>query len=267
MKKIRLDVLLVEKNIFPSREQARRAIMAGEILVDNMRVDKPGTIVACDSQVTFMGKTMPYVSRGGYKLKKAIENFKLNLLDKVVIDIGASTGGFTDCVLKYGAQKVYAVDVGYGQLAWSLRNHPKVVVMERTNARELTVSMFPDKADLITVDVSFISVNIILSILYPLLKPLGQIVILVKPQFEAGRHLVGKKGVVKDPTVHINVIKSIINEAFKQGFVAKKLDYSPITGPEGNIEFLLLLELTGDISVNEDMIKSVVEDSKRLLKK
>ncbi len=262
MKKQRLDILLVEKKYFSSREQAQRAIMAGEILIDDKRITKPGTKVDVEANIRYTGKAIPYVSRGGLKLEKAIQSFQIDFKDKVVIDVGASTGGFTDCALQNGAKKVYAVDVGYGQLAWSLRNDPRVVVMERTNARELKCNMFRELADIITMDVSFISVTKIIPVLKSLIKTQGQLITLIKPQFEAGRENVGKKGVVKDPKVHITVIDNVLKEAAIAGFVARNLDFSPVKGPEGNIEFLALLELSDDKpEIDVNYIEEVVQTS------
>ena len=264
MAKERLDVLLVDKNLFESREQAQRAIMAGEILVNDIRITKAGTKVNDDADIRYTGKNMPYVSRGGLKLKKAIDSFSIDFSDKVVLDVGASTGGFSDCALKHGAKKVYSVDVGYGQLAWSLRSDPKVIVMERTNARELKPEMFQEKIDVITMDVSFISITKILPQFSDLISDDGLIITLIKPQFEAGKENVGKKGVVKDPNIHIAVIKNIVSEAEKAGLYAIKLDHSPIKGPEGNVEFLLLLDTKGEVRVDEEIIKQTVQNSQRI---
>lgn len=241
MVKCRLDVLLTEQGYFDSREKAKAAIMAGRILVNNNKVDKAGTQVAEDVKITVTGKDLPYVSRGGYKLEKAIKVFDLPLKNAVMADIGASTGGFTDCALQNGVAKVYAVDVGYGQLAWSLRTDERVVVLEKTNARYLTDKEIPEPLDLITIDASFISLTLLLPALYPLLKAEGSLMALIKPQFEAGREKVGKKGVVRDPAVHGEVISKVINCAVNLGFKVFGLDYSPIKGPEGNIEYLLWL--------------------------
>lgn len=241
MAKCRLDVLLVEQGYFDSREKAKAAIMAGRILVDNNKVDKAGTQVGETVTITVTGKDLPYVSRGGYKLEKAIQVFDLPLQNAVMADIGASTGGFTDCALQNGVAKVYAVDVGYGQLAWSLRTDERVVVLEKTNARYLTEKEIPEPLDLITIDASFISLTLLLPALYPLLKTEGSLMALIKPQFEAGREKVGKKGVVRDPAVHEEVINKVIDCAKGLGFTVLGLDYSPIKGPEGNIEYLLWL--------------------------
>ena len=264
MVKERLDVLLVSRNIFESREQAQRAIMAGEVLVNDIRITKTGTKVNDDVNVRYTGKSLPYVSRGGLKLKKAIDTFSICFSGKIVLDIGASTGGFTDCALKHGAGKVYSLDVGYGQLAWSLRNDSRVVVMERTNARELNPGMFREKLDIITIDVSFISITKILPKLPVLINDDGLIVTLLMPQFEAGREHVGKKGVVKDKDIHISVIKNIVGEAEKSGLFAVKLDYSPIKGPEGNIEFLLLLNTSNKVEIDEKIIHQTVQASQEI---
>lgn len=242
MKKYRLDQLLVQKGMVASREKGRALIMAGEIYVQGRKIEKAGTLVEEDVQIEARGNLLPYVSRGGLKLEKAIETFNLNLADKIMVDIGASTGGFTDCALQHGARKVYAVDVGYGQLAWSLRQDERVVVLERTNARYLTKQLLPEMADLLTIDVSFISLKKILGALVGFLNEEGSIIALIKPQFEAGRELVGKKGVVKDQLVHQRVIEDITNYTQEISLVVKGLTFSPIRGPEGNIEFLIWLQ-------------------------
>lgn len=255
MAKCRLDVLLVEQGYFESREKAKAAIMAGRILVDNNKVDKAGTQVQPTVQITVTGKDLPYVSRGGYKLEKAVRVFQLPLDKAVVADIGASTGGFTDCALQNGAARVYAVDVGYGQLAWSLRTDDRVVVLEKTNARYLTAAEIPEPLDIITIDASFISLTLLLPTLFPLLKNGGQLLALIKPQFEAGREKVGKKGVVRDSAVHAEVIRKVIESAEGLGFAVMGLDFSPIKGPEGNIEYLLWLgKDTAGCEVDEDFI-------------
>lgn len=241
MPKERLDVNLVNKGYFDSREKARRAIMEGLIFVNGMREDKPGFQVDTEAELEVRGNSLPYVSRGGLKLEKAIEEFNIDLEGKVCIDIGASTGGFTDCMLKNGAKKVYSVDVGYGQLAWKLRNDSRVKVMERTNFRYVEPDDIGEQVDFATADVSFISLTKILPPAKELLKADGDMVCLIKPQFEAGREKVGKKGVVRDPAVHKEVIEKIINFAKECSFNIKGLSYSPIKGPEGNIEYLLYL--------------------------
>ncbi|MFZ5966276.1 MAG: TlyA family RNA methyltransferase [Bacillota bacterium] len=236
--KIRLDMLLVEDGNFETREKARKSIMAGIVFVNNQRIDKPGTKVDRDSQIEIKGNVMPYVSRGGFKLEKAINEFHIDLNSKVALDIGSSTGGFTDCMLQNGAQKVYAIDVGYGQLAWTLRNDPRVVSMERTNIRYVEKDAFSEEIDFASIDVSFISLRLVLPVVKELLKPKGEIVCLIKPQFEAGREKVGKKGVVKDVQVHKEVILKILSFALENDLCIVGLSFSPIKGPEGNIEYL-----------------------------
>lgn len=241
MKK-RIDVLLVDMGFFPSREQARRTIMAGNVFVDNQRVDKPGTMIKDGSDILVKGKPLAYVSRGGLKLEKAMKNFDLSLDGKVCMDIGASTGGFTDCMLQNGAVKVYSVDVGYGQLAWKLRQDERVVCMERQNIRFLEVGALDERPDFASIDVSFISLKLVLPKAWELLNDGGRLVALIKPQFEAGREKVGKKGVVRERSTHIEVIEMVSRLAIKEGFKILDLDFSPIKGPEGNIEYLIYLE-------------------------
>ncbi|RXT13794.1 TlyA family RNA methyltransferase [Ammoniphilus sp. CFH 90114] len=242
-KKERIDVLLVEKGFFPSREKARSAIMAGLVFVQEERCDKPGTKVDETVHIRVKGELHPYVSRGGLKLEKAIRSFQLSLHDAVVLDIGSSTGGFTDCSLQNGAKQVYAIDVGYGQLDWKLRSDPRVIVMERTNFRHLQPDQLKgDRPNFATIDVSFISLKIILPVLASFLEPGGNVVALVKPQFEAGRELVGKNGIVREPKTHEQVLMTMVEFASQLGYVVKGLDYSPITGGEGNIEFLMHLQ-------------------------
>lgn len=236
--KERLDVLLVKRNLAASREKAKAVIMAGNVFVDGQREDKAGTAFPEDVSIEVRGHTLPYVSRGGLKLEKALKNFDLSVEGKVCTDVGSSTGGFTDCMLQNGAAKVYAVDVGYGQLAWALRNDPRVVCMERTNVRYLTKDDIPEPLDFGSVDVSFISLRLILPALRPLLKETGELVCLVKPQFEAGREKVGKKGVVRDKAVHREVLEQFLRHAAESQFFVKDLTFSPIRGPEGNIEYL-----------------------------
>ena len=262
MKK-RIDVLLVDFGYFASREQARRTIMAGNVFVNNQRVDKPGTAVKIDSEILVKGKQIPYVSRGGLKLEKAVNNFDLVLKDKVCMDIGASTGGFTDCMLQNGAVKVYSIDVGYGQLAWKLREDERVVCMERQNIRHLDESLLDPRPDFASIDVSFISLKNVLPKAWASLKMGGRIVALIKPQFEAGREKVGKKGVVREPSTHIEVIDRVSKIAVKEGFKILDLDYSPIKGPEGNIEYLIYLEKIEDKLELEDCVlvdDIVIED-------
>ena len=236
--KKRLDVAMVERGLAESRQKAQAVIMAGQVYVNGQKVDKAGAPVAEDAAIEVRGKTLAYVSRGGLKLEKAMELWPIRLEGAVCADIGASTGGFTDCMLQNGAEKVYAVDVGYGQLAWSLRSDPRVVCMERTNVRYLTPEQIPEPLDFGTVDVSFISLKLILPALRTLLKPEGQLVCLVKPQFEAGRGKVGKKGVVRDPAVHREVLEQFLINAAEANFTVKEMTFSPIRGPEGNIEYL-----------------------------
>ena len=241
-KKTRLDVLLVEQGLLDSRQKAQAHIMAGLVFVNGQRVDKPGTAVANDAQIEVRGRALPYVSRGGLKLEKAMKTFPITLEGKICADIGASTGGFTDCMLQNGAARVYAVDVGYGQLDWKLRNDPRVVCLERTNARYLDHEQVPDVLDFASVDVSFISLTKVLIPARELLRDGGEMVCLIKPQFEAGREKVGKKGVVRDPKVHLEVIQTVLQTAMDLGFSILDLEYSPIKGPEGNIEYLVHLK-------------------------
>ena len=238
MPKKRLDILLTEQGLAESRQKAQAAIMSGLVYVNGKKVDKAGTPTAEDAVLEVRGKTLNYVSRGGLKLEKAMAVFPIALLDKVAADIGASTGGFTDCMLQNGARKVYAVDVGYGQLAWSLRSDPRVVCLERTNARYLTTEHIPEPLDFASIDVSFISLKLILPALRPLMADGGQVVCLVKPQFEAGKEKVGKKGVVRDPAVHLEVLEHFLEHAAQADFHVAGLTFSPIRGPEGNIEYL-----------------------------
>ncbi|KYH31647.1 TlyA family RNA methyltransferase [Neomoorella mulderi] len=245
MARQRLDLLLVQRGLFASRQQARAAIMAGEVLVNNVLVDKPGEGVPVDAEIRLTGQPLPYVSRGGLKLEKALKVFNIDLRDKIILDVGASTGGFTDCALKHGAARVYAVDVGYGQLAWSLRQDPRVTVLERTNARYLERDTLGELVDVATIDVAFISLAKILPAVLRCLKPEGEIIALVKPQFEAGPGRVGKKGVVRDPAVHREVLKEVMTGAAGLGLKIYGLTCSPISGPEGNLEFLLWLGLKG----------------------
>ena len=241
MPKERLDILLVEKGLAGSRERAKRMIMAGEVLVDGQKVDKAGTTVKREAEIRLLGNDIPYVSRGGLKLAKAMETFGLSLAGKTAADIGASTGGFTDCMLQNGAVKVYAIDVGYGQLAWKLRTDERVVNMERTNIRNVTVEMLEGPIDFASIDVAFISLAKVLPVAYELLKDEGEIAALIKPQFEAGKEKVGKKGVVRDPAVHLEVVENIVAFSRELGFAVRGLTFSPVKGPEGNIEYLVWL--------------------------
>ncbi len=246
IEKKRLDCLVFEQGLAPSREKARALIMAGQVYVDNQKADKPGTMLSVGTPIEVRGDTLPYVSRGGLKLAKAMQEFPIILQGCICMDIGASTGGFTDCMLQNGAIKVYSVDVGYGQLAWSLRTDERVVNLERTNARYLTQEQIPDPIDFFSVDVSFISLTLILPALRPLLKEHGQAVCLIKPQFEAGKEKVGKKGVVRDQAVHQEVIEKVTRFAVENGYSVNGLTFSPVKGPEGNIEYLVFLEKTED---------------------
>lgn len=236
--KVRLDVALVERGLAETRAKAQACIMSGTVFVNGQRSDKSGTSVAADALIEVRGSTLRYVSRGGLKLEKAMDEFPIVLTDCVCADIGASTGGFTDCMLQNGAKKVYAVDVGYGQLDWKLRSDERVVCMERTNARYLTHEQISEELDFASVDVSFISLSLILPALARLLKSDGCAVCLIKPQFEAGREKVGKKGVVRDPAVHLEVMEQFLLHAKENDFTVLGLTYSPIRGPEGNIEYL-----------------------------
>ena len=253
MKGKRLDQRLFELGLAESREKAKATIMSGIVYVNGQKSDKPGTQVSDDAEIVVRGNACPYVSRGGFKLAKALEAFPVEPAGKVCIDCGASTGGFTDVLLKNGAAKVYAVDVGYGQLAWQLRQDSRVVVMERTNARALTPDMFPESMDLGVMDVSFISIRLILPALHGLLKPGGEVVCLIKPQFEAGKADVGKKGVVRDKAVHERVLREMCEFFPTAGYTLLGLDYSPIRGPEGNIEYLAYLKADGGDSIAPDI--------------
>lgn len=245
--KERLDVLVTKKGFAESREKAKALIMAGEVFVNGQREDKAGAVFEEEKiKIEVRGKALPYVSRGGLKLEKALKNFPLSVQDKICMDIGASTGGFTDCMLQNGASKVYAVDVGHGQLAWKLRNDERVVCMEKTNFRYMQKEDIPDELDFASVDVSFISLTKILIPARNLLKDGGEMVCLIKPQFEAGREKVGKKGVVREPAVHKEVIEKVIDFASVTGFDILKLDYSPIKGPEGNIEYLIFIRKSSE---------------------
>lgn len=255
----RIDALLVAKGIASGRDQARAYILAGQILVDGRKVDKAGTMVAESAELVYTGQQLPYVSRGGLKLAKALDSFKINLEGRRVLDLGASTGGFTDCALQYGAAKVIAVDVGYGQLAWSLRQDPRVKVLERTNARYLTKDLIGGPVDFVTADLAFISLTKILPAIVPLLSVQAELVLLVKPQFEAGRGQVGKKGVVKDPSIHRQVIWQVGTAAVVLGLHPKQLDFSPVTGPEGNIEYLLHLVSVKELSTATEDFSSLIE--------
>lgn len=264
--KKRLDVALFENGYAESREKAKALIMSGIVYVNNQKCDKPGDTVKPTDILEVRGNTLKYVSRGGLKLEKAINVFSPDLSGMVCADIGASTGGFTDCMLQNGAKKVYAVDVGYGQLAWKLRTDDRVVNLERTNFRYVTNEQIPEQLDFASIDVSFISLSLILPVLKTLLKNEGKVVALIKPQFEAGKENVGKKGVVRDKKIHIAVIEKIINVAKENGFTVLGLDFSPVKGPEGNIEYLCYLEnSTNEENQVEIDAKSTVELSHKEL--
>ena len=273
--KERLDVLLVKKGLAPSREKAKAVIMAGSVYVDGQKEDKAGSVFDEESaQIEVRGHVLPYVSRGGLKLEKALKVFPITLTNKICMDIGASTGGFTDCMLQNGAAKVYSVDVGYGQLDWKLRQDERVVCMEKTNFRYMTPEDIPDVLDFASVDVSFISLDKILTPAYALLREQGEMVALIKPQFEAGREKVGKKGVVRDPKVHEEVISRIVRHADEVSFEVLDLSYSPIRGPEGNIEYLIHLRKNPERTVYPDIpavfekkIKEIVEEAHQELEK
>ncbi|MDO5110901.1 MAG: TlyA family RNA methyltransferase [Clostridia bacterium] len=259
MKGTRADVRLTELGLAESREKARSMIMEGLVYLQEVRIDKPGQAVPPETVLLVRGDMNPFVSRGGLKLQKAMEKYGLTLDGAVALDIGASTGGFTDCMLQHGAKQVYAIDVGYGQLDWKLRNDPRVVVMERTNARNLSPDWFDEAPRFASIDVSFISVRLILPALYTCLGDGAYAVVLVKPQFEAGREHVGKNGVVRDVRVHAQVLASAADFARATGFAVRHMDYSPIKGPKGNIEFLLVLQKGGDAENCADSPQTVTE--------
>ena len=251
--KERLDVLLVERGLAESRSRAQAVIMAGEVYVNGQKADKAGMDVPLEAEIEVRGNVCPYVSRGGLKLEKALRDFGVDPTGYVCSDSGASTGGFTDCLLQQGASKVFAIDVGYGQLAWKIRSDPRVVVMERTNIRYVTPEDLGEPLDLSVVDVSFISLKIVLPAIQKLLKPTGQVLCLIKPQFEAGKENVGKKGVVRDPEIHAQVVGDFVALAASLGFTLKNLTFSPVKGPEGNIEFLGHLSMKPGESITPDI--------------
>ncbi len=263
--KKRLDVLMYERGLAESREKAKALIMSGIVYVDNQKADKAGDCCPSSSTIEIRGSKLPYVSRGGLKLEKALAVFPISLRGKVALDIGASHGGFTDCMLQNGAAKVFAVDVGYGQLAWKLRCDERVVNLERTNFRYVTSEQITEQADFFSVDVSFISLKLILPRAREFLKNNGEGVCLIKPQFEAGRENVGKKGVVRDPKIHTQVVEDIVSFAKKEGFSVRGLDFSPIKGPEGNIEYLMYLRNNYSADSTEFDIKELVERSHKEL--
>ena len=262
MAKRRLDLYLVEEGLCPSREMAKSLIMAGKVFVNNQRSDKAGDQVGEKDKVEVRGETLKYVSRGGLKLEKAMATFPITLEGKTCMDIGASTGGFTDCMLQNGAGKVFAVDVVYGQLAWKLRCDERVVNMERTNIRYVTEEQIECELDFVSIDVAFISLKLVLPVAYTLMKEGAEMVALIKPQFEAGRENVGKKGVVRDINVHKDVVRDITGFAQEMGFVVKGLDFSPIRGPEGNIEYLMYVSKEkGEVKDFSEEIDAMVEKS------
>lgn len=271
-KKERVDVLLVERGLVETREKAKRAVMAGLVYANEMRLDKPGEKIPQDTEITVKGQVMRYVSRGGYKLEKALETFRIDLQDKIMLDIGSSTGGFTDCALQNGAKLSYALDVGYNQLAWKLRQDERVVVMERTNFRYVTpADLQQGLPQFASIDVSFISLRLILPVLKTILTPGGDVAALIKPQFEAGREQVGKKGIVRDRKVHEAVIEMIVDFALAEGYDVQNLTFSPITGGDGNIEFLIHLKWYGECERggNQSPVRAeeVVAEAHEALKK
>lgn len=263
--KKRLDVILVEKGLLPSREKAKAIIMSGNVYVDGQKADKAGELFPEDADIEVRKNENSYVSRGGLKLEKALDFFSAEVEGKIAIDAGASTGGFSDCLLKRGVKKLYSVDVGYGQLAWEIRNNPRVVCMERTNIRYVTHEQIPDIIELAVIDVSFISLKIVLPAIRGLMGECGDVYCLIKPQFEAGREKIGKKGVVRDPAVHKEVLDNFIENAKSAGFSVCGITFSPITGPEGNIEFLGHLSCEDNFAEEVDTSK-IVEDAHNSLK-
>ena len=265
MEKKRADVILHEKGLVESREKGKRIIMEGSVFIGDVRVDKPGEKYGMDVDIQIRSNPLKYVSRGGLKLEKAMEVFDLDLKDTICMDMGASTGGFTDCMLQSGASKVYSVDVGYGQLDWKLRSDPRVVVHERTNIRHMDVETIPDRMDFISIDVSFISLKLILPVAHRILKDQGSLVALVKPQFEAGREKVGKKGIVREKSTHREVVENVLEFSRDIGFYPHGLAFSPITGTTGNIEFLLLLKKQ-EAHLDDKEIDQVIEEAHENLK-
>lgn len=259
--KERVDVLLVKKGQFESREKAQRAVMAGMVYLKQQRIDKPGTKIEEDAMIEVKGNPLPYVGRGGLKLEKALQVFDFTVRDKIMLDIGASTGGFTDCALQNGARLVYALDVGYNQLAWKLRQDDRVIVMERTNFRYAGPENFQDgPPEVATIDVSFISLTKILPSLCSILIPEGEVIVLVKPQFEAGKDDVGKKGIVREPKIHQQVLLNILSSSMSLGYDILGLDYSPITGGDGNIEFLAHLKWLGNDHEGQNHCEHILRD-------
>ncbi|NLC04073.1 MAG: TlyA family RNA methyltransferase [Tissierellia bacterium] len=265
MKK-RADQLLFDKGLVESREKGKRVIMEGSVYVGTVRIDKPGEKIEESSDIKILKNPLIYVSRGGLKLEKAMEDFNITLTNTVAMDIGASTGGFTDCMLRSGSRKVFAVDVGYGQLDWKLRNDPRVVVMERTNIRHVTEEDIGERLDFISIDVSFISLQLVLPVAKSLLAPNGEIVALVKPQFEAGKGKVGKNGIVRDRNIHFEVLNRIVEFSRSIDLVPTNLGYSPITGAKGNIEFLIHLKNSGEDIISVEKINSILDQAYEDLK-
>ena len=257
MAKTRLDIYLTENGLASSRSAAQAMIMAGDIYIDNQKAMKAGEMLKGTETVEIRGKGAQYVSRGGLKLEKAMKVFPIDLTEKVCMDIGASTGGFTDCMLQNGASRVYSIDVGYGQLAWKLRQDLRVVNMERTNIRHLTAEMLDDIPEFFSVDVSFISLRLVLPVVFEVLSENGEGVCLIKPQFEAGREKVGKKGVVREKSTHIEVIETVLDFTKEIGFQIKGLDFSPVRGPEGNIEYLMHIKKCPEASQEFDITQLV----------
>ncbi len=262
--KERLDILLVNLGLCASRSKAQATIMAGEVFVNDQKADKAGLEVDITSRIEVRGNSCPYVSRGGLKLEKALRDFGVDPTGFVCSDSGASTGGFTDCLLQQGAKKVFAIDVGYGQLAWKVRSDPRVVTMERTNIRYVTPEDLGEPLDLSVVDVSFISLKLVLPVIQKLLKPTGQVLCLIKPQFEAGKEKVGKKGVVREPAVHEEVLRNFISLVQALGFTLRNLTFSPVKGPEGNIEFLAHLSMQSGAACQIDPAELVAEAHEKL---
>lgn len=260
--KQRLDLLMVEKGLAESREKAKGIILSGAVYVSGQRVDKAGTLISPEEDIHVEGDSLPFVSRGGLKLQKALDLFKPPVSNRIYMDIGASTGGFTDCLLQFGAKKVYSIDVGYGQLSWNLRNDHRVIVMERTNIRNVTRDDLPEAPQGAVIDVAFISLGIVLPVVKGLLLPDSHIIALVKPQFEAGRKKVGKKGVVRSPETHAEVLEGILSICHDLGFTMEGLTFSPIKGPKGNIEFLIHLYKGYEDSTD---LGSHVEENRRLI--
>ncbi len=264
--KLRLDIAVFERGLAESREKAKAYIMAGVVYVNNEKVDKAGTTVKVTDNIEVRSNPLKYVSRGGLKLERAMQQFPIKLDGCVCADIGASTGGFTDCMLQNGAEKVFSIDVGYGQLAWKLRSDQRVINLERTNFRYVTKEQVPDELDFASVDVSFISLKLILPVLKTILKEDGTAVCLIKPQFEAGKERVGKKGVVREESIHIDVVNEVIAFTLELGYSVLGLDYSPIKGPEGNIEYLAYIKPSDTPELNENIsVENVVHASHTVL--